>query len=171
MANEVTISIDNVTTDIDPLNLVGLILEEKIADFTAPHNWTGINNFEITAHDLTDSSLELFNVIVIYAESDDIHCYPNPMSTSDGTRFVINSVTPLADIKISIYDFAGREVCSENFAGRGANEISWMGYTDGFNGLTGGAKLTRGVYFARVVGKDDFGEIALEKVIKLVIKD
>ncbi|MCF7921051.1 MAG: tandem-95 repeat protein [Candidatus Cloacimonetes bacterium] len=171
VGTEVTISVENISTGIDPDDLIDMVLDGKIADFTAPHNWTGINNYEIIAYDPLDSSQALFNILVVYTGGFDVHCYPNPMNTDDGTRFVINSTASLAGIEISIYDFAGKEVCSESFAGRGSNEITWMGYTDGWNGTTNGTKLARGVYFARVVGKDGFDEIALEKVIKVVIKD
>jgi hypothetical protein len=171
---EVTINIENVT-DItgSSIQLIPFTFnaEDKTAIFTGPHNWTGLNQFEITAYDPADSSSTFFDVSVVYLGSNDIHCYPNPMNTNEGTNFVINSVTTLADIKIDIYDFAGRKVCSNSFSARGANEIKWMGYTDGWNGSKAGSKLARGVYFARVVAKDDYGAVALEKIVKLAIKE
>ena len=177
VATEVTINIVNTTDTSDPdiqLILFPFLPDLKTATFKGLRNWTGENSFEITASDpWSDSTPAGFNVAVIYEGSDDIHCFPNPMSSSTGTgtNFVINTVTPLLDISIDIYDFAGRKVCSKDFYGRGANEINWMGYTKGWNGSTAGTKLARGVYFAHVTGKDDNGAKALESVIKLVIKD
>ncbi len=172
VATEVTISIENTTDPFDPaLQLIPFTLDDKIATFFGLHNWTGTNTFELTAYDPADSSMAPFNVTIIYQGGDDIHCYPNPMSTDSGTNFVINSMTPLADIYIDIYDFAGKKVCSKSFNPHGSKEINWTGYSNGWNGSTAGTKLARGVYFARVVGKDDSGGIALEKTVKLVIKD
>jgi len=174
VATEVTIDIVNTTDTSDPdIQIIPFTFlpDLKTATFYGLPNWTGENSFEITASDLLSDSTAVFKVTVIYEGSDDIHCYPNPFSTSTGTNFVINTVTPLADVSIEIYDFAGRKVCSEDFHGRGANEINWMGYTKGWNGSTAGTKLARGVYFAHVTGKDDYGAKALESVVKLVIKD
>jgi large repetitive protein len=171
---EVTIDIQNTTDPTEPdMQIIPFIFNAdlKTATFMGLPNWTGINNYEIIAYDPADSTLEVFDVSIVYLGSDDIHCYPNPMSTSTGTNFVINSVTPLAEVKIVIYDFAGRKVCSRTDNLRGANEINWMGYTKGWNGSTAGTKLARGVYFAHVTGKDGGGVKALEKVVKLVIKD
>ncbi|MCF7911209.1 MAG: tandem-95 repeat protein [Candidatus Cloacimonetes bacterium] len=174
VVTEVTINIENTTDISDPdIQLIPFTFlpDLKTATFSGLPDWTGTNNFEITAYDPSDSTMQVFNVSIVYLGSDDIHCYPNPMNTVTGTNFVINTITPLADISIDIYDFAGRKVCSKDFQGRGVNEINWMGYTKGWNGSTAGTKLARGVYFAHITGKDDVGAKALEKIVKLAIKE
>ncbi|MDY0150700.1 MAG: Ig-like domain repeat protein, partial [Candidatus Cloacimonas sp.] len=111
-----------------------------------------------------------FTVVAIPAppanlEISEAHAYPNPMDAGLGARFSI-SLTSAATVNVRIYDFAGREVRSMDYAGRVEGKSTIEIVFDGRN--NNGEKLARGTYFARVIAND--GKKIVEKVVKIAIK-
>jgi len=98
-------------------------------------------------------------------EITDAHAYPNPASAETGARFVV-SVTNTSTVSVRIYDFAGREVRSMNYAGKTNGKSTIEIVFDGRN--NDGVKLARGTYFARVMAND--GMKTVEKVVKIAIR-
>jgi hypothetical protein len=95
--------------------------------------------------------------------SDVSHVYPNPAITSCKIKLVL-SRNDNVQISVSIYDFAGKKVQTLTVPTTSANliEIPWDLKT------SGGVKVARGTYFARIVANDGINRS--EKVIKIAVK-
>lgn len=90
--------------------------------------------------------------------------YPNPMTTVKGANFRVK-LTTAANVKVRIYDFAGREVkVIDRYASKSEFvDIAWDGKNDS------NVKLARGAYFARIIAND--GKKIVEKVVKVAITE
>lgn len=90
--------------------------------------------------------------------------YPNPMTTVKGANFRVK-LTTAANVKVRIYDFAGREVkVIDRYASKSELvDIAWDGKNDS------NVKLARGAYFARIIAND--GKKIVEKVVKVAITE
>jgi len=95
--------------------------------------------------------------------SDVSHAYPNPASTSCKIKIVL-SRNDNVQLSISIFDFAGKKVQTLTVPTTNANliEIPWDLKT------SGGVKVARGTYFARIAANDGINRA--EKVIKIAVK-
>ncbi|MDD2199705.1 MAG: FlgD immunoglobulin-like domain containing protein, partial [Bacteroidales bacterium] len=95
-------------------------------------------------------------------EITDAYIYPNPMTTDGGANFKLD-LTASANVKIIIYDFAGREVktIDKYSDAKSSATVEW----DGRN--NNGTKLARGAYFARIIAND--GKKIVETVVKVAI--
>jgi uncharacterized lipoprotein YajG len=108
-----------------------------------------------------------FTVIDVPAalEITNAHAYPNPADADTGARFSV-SVNNGSTVSVRIYDFAGREVRSMNYAAKTNGKSTIEIVFDGRN--NDGVKLARGTYFARVIAND--GMKTVEKVVKIAIR-
>jgi flagellar hook assembly protein FlgD len=98
-------------------------------------------------------------------EITDAHAYPNPADADTGTRFSV-SLSGSANVSVRIYDFAGREVRSLDYAGKTNGKSKIEIVFDARN--NDGVKLARGSYFARVIAND--GMKTVEKIVKIAIR-
>ncbi|MFA7213467.1 MAG: FlgD immunoglobulin-like domain containing protein [Candidatus Cloacimonadaceae bacterium] len=111
-----------------------------------------------------------FSVVEIPAppaelEITEAHAYPNPFNADTGAKFSVE-VSCTSNVSVRIYDFAGREVRSLDYAGKTNGKSTIEIVFDGRN--NDGVKLARGTYFARVIAND--GMKIVEKVVKIAIR-
>lgn len=111
-----------------------------------------------------------FTVVAVPAppvalEISEAYAYPNPMAAETGARFNV-TLSSSASVNVRIYDFAGREVRSMDYAGMAQDKSTITIVFDGRN--NDGEKLARGTYFARVIAND--GKKIVEKIVKIAIK-
>lgn len=88
-----------------------------------------------------------------------LRCSPNPFSTSTKLSF---SISAEFEVKLSVYDLSGNEVCSlmQGTYPAGFYEVTWEG------NATAGHKLPEGVYFYKLYtgnGQMESGKIVLIK--------
>jgi hypothetical protein len=163
---------------IDPLgNQVGAAIETGAGITETTHEVSdlmlGTYTVRVTVWDNAGNQAMAsvnFTVVAIPAppvnlEISDAHIYPNPMAADLGARFSV-SLSAAATVNVRIYDFAGREVRSMDYAGRTDGKSTIEIVFDGCN--NNGEKLARGSYFARVIAND--GKKIVEKIVKIAIK-
>ena len=131
-----------------------------------------VNEYALGEHNVelmvTDHVMNVTTVVWTFSVTDtnidlivsDIQVMNNPIDFAAGeTLEMLVDANKTADVKVILYDFAGKEVMTTDANNRGV--ISW-------NCRRGGIKIARGVYFARVIVTD--GRSQIEKIIKIAVK-
>ncbi len=137
-----------------------------IGDFAS-----GNHTIEISVKDNVSNIGSIAWVFVVDEVMEDAvlesaHFYPNPMkSGNSGTLALVwendgNRGIKTASVSVSIYDFSGKLV--RELQGTSDDVITWDGKTDS------GTKLSRGIYFAKVVVNNGYQDY--KKVVKIAIQ-
>lgn len=155
---------------VSTLANTGANIEEIAA--TVNNLVTGVYTITLTVWDKAGNQATAqtqFNVVALpvvpeVLDITEAFIYPNPMTTVKGANFRVK-LTTAANVKVRIYDFAGREVkVIDRYASKSEFvDIAWDGRNDS------NVKLARGTYFARVIAND--GKKIVEKVVKVAITE
>ncbi|KQC11160.1 MAG: hypothetical protein APR54_11200 [Candidatus Cloacimonas sp. SDB] len=159
--------ISNIVLKVD-----GSVISDSMMTMTMSSLWytkefeMGHHNIELVVTDhVMNTTTVTWSFVVTDANVDlvinDISLANNPIDFDAGEMLEFKfDISKTADINITLYDFAGKEVMKMSGSSRGVITC---------DGRTGkGIKLARGVYFARVAVSD--GRSYLERIIKIAVK-